>query len=195
MRRNEDCRLDEAGPGARLAAMASPQQSRKEPGPPGLPHPSPAAAARLLAWVLPLVLAATIAHHSLSDLDIWLHHRAGSDILAGEGVLDRNTYSFTAPEYPWVDHEWLFQVLVAALARLRGGVGSAPELLSGPWHVLRVSLAVLLMWLLLRDRAVGRRRPRNNSWPWPKSNCVQRSSRCCCAWRLRGEARESLPKV
>ena len=142
--------------------MAAPQQSRTEPGPPRLPRPSPAAAARLLAWILPLVLAATIAHHSLSDLDIWLHHRAGSDILAGEGVLDQNTYSFTAPEHLWVDHEWLFQVLVAALARLRGGVGAAPELLSVPWHLFRVSLAVLLMWLLIRDRAVGRGRPQNH---------------------------------
>ncbi|MCP4571933.1 MAG: tetratricopeptide repeat protein [bacterium] len=112
----------------------------------------------LLAWSWLAVLVITtglLAWHSLSDRDVWLHARAGRDILAGDGFTGTNTYSFTFPDEPWVNHEWAFQVLVAALGPPEGN----PDAVAG-WHGLRTVLALALVGVLLlgdggRDRLRG----------------------------------------
>ncbi len=118
--------------------------------------PAAATAVRALTWfgVLSiLILGAALAHHSLSDRDIFLHDRAGRDILAGEGVPATNAYSFTAPDQRWVDHEWLFQTLVAAVAGGADLVARAPA-----WNALRIALAVALVTVLVLGDAWRRRR-------------------------------------
>src|SRR5512139_2077014 len=62
-----------------------------------------------------------LAWHTTSDLDLPLHDRTGRDILDGRGFPRTNQHSFTAPDHPWLDHEWGFQVAVAAAGRVVGG--------------------------------------------------------------------------
>ncbi len=105
-----------------------------------------------LGILIPLLLGIALAHHTLTDLDIWLHDRAGQQIRAGEGVPRTNSYSFTAPEHTWVDHEWLFQVVVSA-----SGASTEGQLVAGSWNLLRILLtATLLLVLLLGDGVRGR---------------------------------------
>lgn len=113
----------------------------------------------VLAWCWLLILVLTtglLAWHSLTDRDVWLHARVGQDILAGEGFPHTNTYSFTFPDAPWVNHEWAFQVLVALLAPATDD----PAAGVGGWHGLRVCLALGLVLVLLlgdgvRERLTG----------------------------------------
>jgi len=98
----------------------------------------------VVAVLVPLLLGLSLAHHTLSDLDIWLHDRAGQDILAGDGIPHTNTYSFTAPKHIWVDHEWLFQVTIAGW----GGDGLPPEK-AKLWNLLRLGLVGILLTVLL----------------------------------------------
>lgn len=97
-----------------------------------------------LGLAVPMLLGLALAAHDLSDLDIWLHDRVGGDLLRGAWPRT-NSYSFTAPDHPWVNHEWLFQVLVAT-----AGTGRTGESRAVPWNVLRVALSAGLLLLLLR---------------------------------------------
>ena len=94
----------------------------------------------MIALLAPLVLGLSLAYHSLADLDIWLHDRAGQDILTGNGIPRTNTYSFTAPRHIWVDHEWLFQVTVASW-----GGGGSPAEKANKWNLLRLLMVAVLL--------------------------------------------------
>jgi len=115
----------------------------------------------VLSWCWLLALVATtglLSWHSLSDRDVWLHARVGRDILYEGRIPDTNTYSFTFPDTPWVNHEWAFQVVVAACAPPTDDPGRNV----GRWHALRSSLALgLILVLLLGDG--GRARLRGES--------------------------------
>jgi len=45
------------------------------------------------------------------DNDLWGHLFFGKEILQSGRLPLNNLYSFTAPDYPWINHEWLFQVI------------------------------------------------------------------------------------
>lgn len=51
------------------------------------------------------------AHRAIFDLDIWLHLKAGEFISQHKIIPTQDIFSFTVGGRPWVDHEWLFQVL------------------------------------------------------------------------------------
>jgi tetratricopeptide (TPR) repeat protein len=99
-----------------------------------------------------LVTGFLLSWHSLGDLDIWFHLRAGRDLLDGQGVSQTNRYSFTEPDHPWVNHEWLFQVLTAVTGPTEPpGLGNLPQV-SG-WNALRAGLTMLLLLgILAGDR-------------------------------------------
>ena len=49
----------------------------------------------------------------ISDCDVWWIAAAGRQMLASAAIIERNLFSFTDPEQPWVMHEWLFGPLYA----------------------------------------------------------------------------------
>lgn len=113
-------------------------------------------------WLLlavPVVTAVLLSWHSLGDLDIWFHQRAGQDLLDGQGLTQVNRYSFTEPDHSWINHEWMFQVLAALT-----GPGKPPpgDLLDvSGWNLLRTALTLLILlgimagddlWARLRGR-------------------------------------------
>ena len=103
-----------------------------------------------------------LSWHSLSDLDIWFHLRSGRDLLDGQGVSQVNKYSFTQPDHPWINHEWLFQVLAAVTGpEPASAAADAPDPDVSGWNLLRASLTLLLLLTLLggdggKARILGR---------------------------------------
>ena len=73
---------------------------------------------RLIAWPLLLVTAAL----TYADPDLWGHVRFGDDILSTGTLASVDPYSFTQ-DRPWVNHEWLSEVVMALCYRLGGTVG------------------------------------------------------------------------
>ncbi|MFH1841717.1 MAG: tetratricopeptide repeat protein [bacterium] len=96
-----------------------------------------------LCLLIPVLCGLLLACHTLSDLDIWLHLRVGQDVLSGEGFPQTNRYSFTNPDYPWINHEWGFQVLAALVHEFARDPNDVL-----PWNVLRFSLVLGLLLLL-----------------------------------------------
>lgn len=66
-------------------------------------------------WIAPAsvaLLAIVFALHRIEDFDVWFHLAAGRLMLATGTWPSTNAFSLTAPEYPWVDLHWIFQLLL-----------------------------------------------------------------------------------
>ena len=93
--------------------------------------------------VLSLLPVTSIIH----DPDFWWHLRAGQLILAHGGLLATDPFTYTVASHHWTMHEWLSEVLYAAL-QSRGGLSLI---------VLVLSIVTWLGLLCLLLRAVLRR--------------------------------------
>jgi hypothetical protein len=91
-----------------------------------------------------LVLA--IVTSTLVDPDLWGHLRFGHDVIAAGAIPHSDVYSFTS-DRPWVNHEWLAEVLMYA-TYAAGGIGGMIAFQAG------VALATLgvVLWSLRRFR-------------------------------------------
>jgi len=93
----------------------------------------------------PIIIATAVAFglvcgaFQITNTSIGWHITSGRWMAAHHEILDHDPFSFTSGGVEWIDHEWLFQLLVAALF----DVGGAPVL------VLLRMLAVVAMTLLL----------------------------------------------
>lgn len=81
---------------------------------------------RLFVIVLVLGLF-TMAARNVTDPDVWWHLRTGELILETHKVPHADPYSFTRFGQPWVDHEWLSQVVLYGTYRLAGWGGLIME--------------------------------------------------------------------
>ena len=112
------------------------------------------------------------------DPDLGWHLRTGQLILERGGAPMQDWYSYTMPLFPWTDHEWLFQVLIATL----GGADPTRRAVAWGWLCCALTAVLaLLLWRDLSDRdgALGlpgpaRAAPRSPSppappppWSWP----------------------------
>src|SRR5208337_5455598 len=61
-----------------------------------------------------------MASRNVTDPDVWWHLRTGQIILQTHHVPQVDPYSFTRAGQPWIDHEWLSQVLIYLLYRAGG---------------------------------------------------------------------------
>ncbi|HEX6539960.1 MAG TPA: hypothetical protein VF155_12355 [Candidatus Dormibacteraeota bacterium] len=77
---------------------------------------SPAGLFVAAAFVITLLPVTSIVH----DPDFWWHLRAGQLILAHGGLLGIDPFTFTVPTHAWTMHEWLTEVLYAALQSAAG---------------------------------------------------------------------------
>ena len=77
---------------------------------------------------------------NFADPDLWGHLRYGQMILAGGGVPRVDPFSYSAPGAPWIDHEWLAEVVLAWLYDAGGTVGL-------PLLKLGVGVLVVVLWL------------------------------------------------
>ena len=75
------------------------------------------------ALLVALFLACAVAlSPNLADADLWGHVQYGRDALI-EGISTTTTYSFTAGDYRWINHENLSELILALVATLAGGTG------------------------------------------------------------------------
>lgn len=114
-------------------------------------------------WLLAIL---NLYHLRIADPDLWWYLRCGADIVQTGHIRQWDTYSFTAAGLPYLNHEWLTQVLFSflvnhggslALVALKMIVGIA--LLVVLYRLMRLHTAdarVYLPLLLLGAHAVGR---------------------------------------
>lgn len=138
--------------------------------------PSPMKNRPALAWwgalpaLIVILTSLLFAWHSLGDLDIWFHLRSGQDLMSGQGGSAVNSYSFTEPDHPWVNHEWMFQVLTAVTGpRISAPASGEFDLDVTAWNLMRTLLVLLLMGIVLTGdgvaaRILGRRGPAAATW-------------------------------
>ena len=73
------------------------------------------------ALVLFAIVIADARQHS--DPDLWGHVLFGRQLLAHGSLPRDNPYSYSAPTFPWLHHEWLSEVLMGALFEKFGTAG------------------------------------------------------------------------
>jgi hypothetical protein len=64
-----------------------------------------------------------LAFRNATDPDLWWHLRTGQLMLHTHKVFHLDPYSFTKFGQPWVNHEWLSQILIYGLYRFAGWGG------------------------------------------------------------------------
>ena len=86
-----------------------------------------AAPARVSLWRYSpalVLLAIVIADiRQLSDPDLWIHLLSGRELLAHGPLPLTNIYSYSAPNFRWLHHEWLSEVIMSALFDRYGAFG------------------------------------------------------------------------
>ena len=65
------------------------------------------------ALVLLTIVIADI--RQLSDPDLWIHLLSGRELLAHGFLPPTNIYSYAAPNFRWLHHEWLSEAIMSAL--------------------------------------------------------------------------------
>ncbi|MGH2660281.1 MAG: hypothetical protein ACRDHS_11600 [Actinomycetota bacterium] len=119
---------------------------------PGTPQVSRSAASRLRlsqAWAVASVLVPVlvITGTPLVAIDLAYQVRAGALMLDTHSLLRTDPFTATAAGSPWLNQQWLAQILLATVFRLGGWLGLA---------VLRAALAGLVMtFVFMACRAAG----------------------------------------
>jgi hypothetical protein len=96
----------------------------------------------LALWSLGVVLVGQ-ATKGVTETDIWGHMAIGLDMLQARQLLRVDPYSFTN-DILWVNHEWLWDLLTAAIYRSSGLTGVL---------VVRAILIGLVLWVVYRASA------------------------------------------
>ncbi len=100
----------------RLASVARPAQPCATPsGPKGQPA--------IVRWLdLPRLFTLAIflillipAIQPVTDPDFWWHLTTGNWILGHHAVPRHDLYTFTVPDHRWITHEWLSEIVLAAM--------------------------------------------------------------------------------
>ena len=74
---------------------------------------------RVFVFILALGLF-TMAARGVTDPDVWWHLRTGQLMLQNHSFFHTDPYSFTRFGAPWINHEWLSQVLMFLVFRVCG---------------------------------------------------------------------------
>ncbi len=86
-----------------------------------------------------LIVIVNFALQPLTEPDFGWHLRTGLDMLHnGLSLPDRDPYSHTMPDWAWVEHAWLTDVLIGAIYSLGGGLGV----------ILLFALVTISAWLI-----------------------------------------------
>ena len=134
------------------AGANSTSSGRALPSPPPAEHASGQRKLDLLwAGVAILLPALLVSVAPVSTVDLAYGIRAGALVLDGAGIPRVDTFTFTAAGLPWVDQQWLAQVIFAAAFR----AGGWPTLAT-LWVVIVASIQALL-WRASRSMGADAR--------------------------------------
>jgi hypothetical protein len=103
---------------------------------------------RVMVWVLALGLFA-MATRAATDPDLGWHLRTGQLTIQNHCVFHTDPYSFTRSGQPWVNHEWLSEVLMFSVYRV-AGCGGLVVLFAGI-----ISAAFMLVFRRCSGRPYG----------------------------------------
>lgn len=95
-------------------------------------------------------LAAFLAGLEIKDLDLWLHLRTGQHIVEHNQIPNQDILSCSIAGKPWVNHEWLFQVIVYLVHSSWGFDG----LITMQEVIVCLTLLILLIISYRSDRQV-----------------------------------------
>jgi hypothetical protein len=76
-----------------------------------------------------------------ADPDLWGHVKFGEATWQTKALSPHNLYSFTAPDHPWINHEWLSELIFYAIYTLLGDAGLL---------VLKLGAGLVIVWLISR---------------------------------------------
>jgi len=99
----------------------------------------------IIGWMAIAVLFGLIifsANIEIKDLDLWLHLAAGRFIVDHGAIPQMDVLSFVLSGTPWINHEWLFQVIVHWIYQAGGADGLILM------QVIVVTLTFLLLLIL-----------------------------------------------
>jgi hypothetical protein len=99
---------------------------------------------RIFVFVFSIGLFVMAARNA-TDPDLWWHLRTGQLTLQQQHVFHHDPYSFTAAGKPWVNHEWLSDVLIFELYHSIGFTGL----------ILTFAAIVAIAFLLVFSRCAG----------------------------------------
>ena len=102
----------------------------------------------MLALGVLFSLIAFSAMLEIKDLDLWLHLKMGEIIMASGQVPAQDILSATIAGKPWVNHEWLFQVVLYAVHHA-WGMDALLYLQAG---VVLLTFLIVLLWTYRQDR-------------------------------------------
>src|SRR4029077_3034603 len=88
----------------------------------------------------------TMAARGMADPDAWWHLRTGQLILQNHALFHSDPFSFTRFGEPWVNHEWLSDVLLFGIYR-NAGIGGL---------IVTFAATVAASFLLVYIRSAGR---------------------------------------
>jgi hypothetical protein len=97
-----------------------------------------------------LLVVLTFVTLTRADPDLWGHVRFGGDIIDSGTILLPDTYSFTSDK-PWINHEWLSEIVMAAAFRMAGASGLV---------LLKLAIILLSMtciWRIAKDEGADAR--------------------------------------
>lgn len=104
--------------------------------------------AGLMAIAVVFGLTAFASNLEIKDLDLWLHIKTGEYICQHHTVPSHDVLSCSIAGKPWVNHEWLFQVIVYNIQHCFGFDG----LITMQSIIVCLSFLVLLLIAYRRDR-------------------------------------------
>src|SRR5262245_12645634 len=108
---------DAAAPAAAPAPAPAPPTDQAD----GVASPAGALAGLDLGLsLLVLALAFLLASFAVRNSDFWMHLATGRDLTQGRYSFGTDPYSFTTEGRYWVNHAWLFDLLLYCLYQLGG---------------------------------------------------------------------------
>jgi hypothetical protein len=75
---------------------------------------------------------------TIADPDLWGHIRFGQDIVRTGVIIQRDPYSYRTGGQPWINHEWLSEVIFGGLYNQTGSTGLI---------AFKVFVSLLILWL------------------------------------------------
>ncbi len=87
----------------------------------------------------------TMAARGMADPDAWWHLRTGQLILQNHGLFHCDPFSFTRFGQPWINHEWLSDVLLFEIYRVAGMGGL----------IVAFAAVIAISFLLVYVRSAG----------------------------------------
>jgi len=94
-----------------------------------------------VVFIVTLVCAGVIVAYPLFDYDLYWHLANGREMLAQRHIVNSEIFSYTHAGMPFVNHEWLAQVVLFWIYQQWGGIGL---------NVFKVLMAVLTTAVLYR---------------------------------------------